>query len=124
MPPPMERGGWWPGDGGAVLGVGLVAVGVVAWSALSPPLGDAVGAGCLVSAGLLLGFLAGSRWQVRVPQHAVEPSGDAVISLTLEGTVVGWSPAAERLFGYRAEQAIGRPMAQVGLHDVADRRRA
>ena len=120
----MERGGRWPGDGVAVLGVGLVAVGVVAWSALSPPLGDAVGACCLASAGLLVGFRAGSRRHMRVPEQAVEPSGDAIISLTREGAVVSWNPAAEQLFGCGAEQAIGRPMAQVGLHDVTDRRRA
>src|SRR3989442_2896147 len=121
----MERGGWWPGDGAAaVLGVGLVAVGVVAWSALSPPLGDAVGACCLASAGLLVGFLAGSRRHVRVPEQAVEPSGDATISFTREGTVVSWNWAPGRRFGYGAEHAIGRPMAQVGIHDVTDRRRA
>src|SRR5713101_6030783 len=134
----MERGGWWPSDGAAVLGIGLAAVGVVAWSALPPPVGDTVGVCCLASAGLLIGFLAGSRRQARVPEHEVEraaegtspaaveveSSRDAVISLTRDGTVVGWNPAAERLFGYDAEEAIGRPMAQVGLHNVTDRRRA
>src|SRR5438477_5871455 len=120
----MERGGRRPGDGAVVLGVGLVAVGVVAWSAFSPPVGDAVGACCLASAGLLVGFLAGSRRYGRVPKRAVEPSGDAIISITREGTVVSWNPAAERLFGYGAEQAIGRPMAQVGLHNATDSRRA
>jgi PAS domain S-box-containing protein len=39
----------------------------------------------------------------------VESSGDAIIGSTLDGLVRSWNKGAERLFGYPAEEAIGRP---------------
>src|SRR5919202_2359969 len=48
----------------------------------------------------------------------VESSSDAIIGKTLDGIITSWNPAAERLYGYTAAEAVGR---SINLIIPADR---
>ena len=50
----------------------------------------------------------------------VESVDDAVIGKTLEGTITSWNPAAARLYGYSAEEVIGKPIALLAPPDRVD----
>ena len=41
----------------------------------------------------------------------VESSADAIIGNTLDGTIVTWNPAAGRMYGYAAEEVLGRSVS-------------
>src|SRR5689334_13331820 len=40
----------------------------------------------------------------------VESSDDAIVSKTLEGIIVTWNRGAQRIFGWSAEEVIGKPI--------------
>ncbi|MBC8078692.1 MAG: PAS domain S-box protein, partial [Chloroflexales bacterium] len=50
-------------------------------------------------------------------------SGDAIIGMAVDGTIESWNPAAERVYGYTAEEAIGQPITILGGADHADEQR-
>src|SRR5437867_4913332 len=43
----------------------------------------------------------------------VQSSVDAIISMTVEGEITAWNAGAEHLFGYRAEEVVGRHVSML-----------
>ncbi|KQP62187.1 CHASE domain-containing protein [Methylobacterium sp. Leaf112] len=83
---------------------------------LAPPIlfGSAVLAAMLMLSGIAYLRLAGRRREVLAGVERsrlaaiVENAEDAIVGKTLDGIVTDWNPAAERLFGFAAAEAIGR----------------
>ena len=41
----------------------------------------------------------------------MESSEDAIIGKNLDGTITSWNAGAERIYGYSAAEAMGRPIS-------------
>ena len=64
-----------------------------------------------------LGTFAASAYQTLLSLNAtqriasiVESSGDAIVSKDLNGVIINWNQGAERIFGYTAEEVVGKPI--------------
>jgi PAS domain S-box-containing protein len=64
----------------------------------------------------------------RLSSAAMEPSNDAIVTKSLDGAITGWNPAAERLFGFTAAEAVGKdihlivpPDRRTEMHDILRR---
>ena len=55
---------------------------------------------------------------------SIEASDDAIVSKNLDGLILSWNGGAERLFGYSAAEAIGRPIDLIIPSELRDEERA
>ena len=53
----------------------------------------------------------------RLHESVIEVMADAVIGTDAEYRVTLWNPAAERLYGYSAEEAMGRPARELATFE-------
>ena len=64
----------------------------------------------------LLGSELAQYWLTAI----IESAEDAIVSKTLEGIITSWNKGAEHIFGYTAEEAIGRPVTMLIPEDHPD----
>jgi PAS domain S-box-containing protein len=50
----------------------------------------------------------------------IESADDAIVSKTLDGIITSWNPAAERIFGFTEEEAVGQPILIIIPEDHHD----
>jgi PAS domain S-box-containing protein len=55
----------------------------------------------------------------RLLSAAVLSSNDSIVTLTLDGVVTSWNPAAERLFGWTGKEIFGRSIERIVPEDRA-----
>ena len=50
--------------------------------------------------------------------------GDAIVACSVQGRIVAWNPAAERMFGYTESEALGQPVSMLVPSHAAGEREA
>jgi PAS domain S-box-containing protein len=54
-----------------------------------------------------------ARHQARINRAVLETSDEAFLATNEQGRVTAWNPAAERLFGWQGDEAIGQPVTKL-----------
>jgi PAS domain S-box-containing protein len=84
------------------------------------PIRDASGA--VIGASIVSRDVTQQRQALEAAQRlaaVVEQFPDAIITKSLDGDIMSWNPAAERIFGYTSEEIIGRPGSLLGPPEQA-----
>ena len=119
-------GGFWPGVFATLLSVVMGVFFVFEPAQLSEISSPAVLIPLIVFCGV--GFVITwithrfhrSEEEARAEAAVIESSADSIIRAGLDDTILSWNKAAERTFGYTADEAIGRPVSFIVPPDCAE----
>jgi diguanylate cyclase (GGDEF)-like protein/PAS domain S-box-containing protein len=104
----MRRGAGWSGEYTVAHRDGHhVAADVV----MRPVFGDDGALAAVIGSCVPVAPRKAAESERRLLSAIVEGSGDAIFGVTVDGTITTWNGGAERMFGYTALEAIGRPVA-------------
>ncbi|MGH2618262.1 MAG: PAS domain S-box protein, partial [Thermomicrobiales bacterium] len=62
----------------------------------------------------------GAEGSVAGPAAANGATAKTAVTMTLDGVITGWSPAAERLYGYSEDEAVGRSFFVLAPPELAE----
>ena len=112
-------GGVWPGVSATLLSAAMVdyfllqplhSFAISNWSNLVPVL-LFCGVGFVIT--WITHRLQRSEESIRAAAAVVESSADSIMRQGLDNTILSWNKAAEHIYGYTAEEAIGRPVSLI-----------
>ena len=118
----------------------LASLALVAWAGPGVPRMASVGVAACANLGLLAWVLwrmsrmlrirdeelkdaARQKERLTLATAIVEGTDDAIVSKDLDGIVRSWNNGAEHIFGFTAEEAIGRPVSIILPEDRAEEER-
>jgi PAS domain S-box-containing protein len=56
--------------------------------------------------------------KIRILANIVESSGDAILTLSLDGIITIWNRGAERIYGYASEEVVGKSVSMLAPDDL------
>jgi len=121
-------GGFWPGVFATLLSMAVAVFflfeSLHSFAILSPevliPLIAFCGVGVVIT--WVTHRLQRSEEEARAEAAVIESSADSIIRASLDNTILSWNKAAERAYGYTAEEAIGLPLSLIVPSDSQEER--
>jgi PAS domain S-box-containing protein len=125
--PAVTIAAWNGGFGPGVLAT-LLAAGAAVFRYLEPVTslavantGDVLALGIFSANGVLVALFGERALRAAVDQRRfaaiADSTDDAIIAKDLDSVITAWNIGAERLFGYTAAEAIGKPITMIIPHD-------
>jgi diguanylate cyclase (GGDEF)-like protein/PAS domain S-box-containing protein len=112
-------GGFWPGVFATLLSVAMAVYFLIEsphWFAIASP-GFLIPLFVFCGEGIVITWITHrlhrSEQEARADAAVIESSADSIIRASLDSTILSWNKAAERTYGYTAEEAVGQPVSLI-----------